>query len=193
MSKLVKPQVQRAKALQHDLEATSGDSDVEWIEADNLVVDMTYQRTQERGKVYRIATNFDPDAFGVLIVSRRKDGTEVLIDGGHRVAAIRDLGWEDQKLPAVVHTGLSLEEEAKIFTLTNRDRTKPTPRDMFRADVASKQPEALEIQAVFDKHGLELTNRTVRSRLWPCRPPGPRKRPRICKRRIHFLTRLTRL
>jgi hypothetical protein len=124
----------------------------------DLVVDETYQRPLDPGKVYRIATNFDPDAFGVIVINRRDTGETAIIDGGHRVAALYDMGWDDQKVQAVIHQGLTVAEEARIYAILNKERTKPKATDIFRADVTAGFPDALEVQSVLDKHGLKVVN-----------------------------------
>lgn len=138
-------------------------SDVEWVDADTLVVDRSYQRTLESNKVFRIATEFDPEAFGTLVVSHRTTGENVIIDGGHRVAAIHiledvDPSWLDQKLPAVVHRDLTVADEARIFSTLNANRTKPKPGTMFTASTVAGDKDAIEIQFVLDKYGLEVTD-----------------------------------
>lgn len=156
---LRQPKVSRSKKLNTTSTPNQeGQPPVEWLSYGDLVVDDRYQRSIQQPKVYKIATEFDPDVFGVLTVSIRDDGTKVLIDGQQRTAGLREMDWnEDQKVPCVVHRNLSLQEEARIFVLTNEGRTKPKPYDIFKADVIAGRPEAVEIQEVFDKHDLEVT------------------------------------
>lgn len=154
---LTTPKLDRSRPLNVTVESSKGDSvEVTWIPVKDLVSDSSYQRGLEPNKVYKIATTFDPDAFGTLVISKRVDGTLAIIDGGHRVAAMYDLGWEDQSVPAVVHTGLSLEDEARVFTTLNSNRTKPKPQDIHKADVVAREPNAVAIQAVLDKYGVPV-------------------------------------
>lgn len=134
-----------------------GKATLEWIGVDDLVVDSTYQRELEPRKVARIVNDFDPDAFGSLVISLREDGTKAVIDGSHRRAAVIEMGWNDQKVPANIHRGLSVEDEARIFSILNSNRTKPKVVDLFRANVAAGQPMAVAINQVFVKHGLVPT------------------------------------
>lgn len=130
---------------------------VEWIGVDDLIVDESYQRPLEPRKVAKIVKDFDPDAFGALVVSLRSDGTKALIDGGHRVEALAQMGWLDQQVPATIHRGLTVEQEARIFSILNSNRTKPKVVDLFKADVRAGNPTAVAINLLFEKHGLEPT------------------------------------
>lgn len=137
-------------------------SRVEWVEVESLVVDKSYQRDLEPRKVSKIVKDFDPDAFGTLAVSIRVDGTRAVIDGGHRTAALREMGWNDQQVEAVVYRGLSLEREAQIFATLNSNRTKPKPVEIFRAEVLAGNPTSAAINQVFTKYGLVPTQSIIK-------------------------------
>lgn len=127
-----------------------------WIRADRLTIDPDYQRPLNQRKVRQIARDFDPDAFGVLYVSRRADSTHVIIDGQQRHAAVLQMGWGDQRIPAQVFTGLSLQHEAALFRRYNELRTKPRPLDLHRAAVVARDKRALALEKVLSDHGLRF-------------------------------------
>lgn len=129
------------------------------VKVNELVIDMSYQREPNARKVSSIARAFNPDAVGVLICSAREDGTIAVIDGGHRVAAMHMLNLSDETVDCLIYFGLSIEEEAKIFHLMNDNRTKPKTNDIFKSKVASKDVDALTIQAILDRYGLSVVNR----------------------------------
>ena len=64
---------------------------IEWVHTSELTVDYSYQRTIDnegsRRLITSIAANFDWRLCVPLVVSRRMDGTKVIIDGQHRWAA----------------------------------------------------------------------------------------------------------
>src|SRR4051812_31723657 len=95
-----------------------------WIRASRLAVDASYQRPRNERKIRKIANNFDPDALGVLYVSKRADGTYVILDGQQRHAALIEMGWQDQQVPCHVYTGLSVADEARLFGEYNELRTR---------------------------------------------------------------------
>lgn len=125
----------------------------------DLVIDMSYQRFPNEDKVNNIVKNFNHDALGVLICSIREDGTIAVIDGGHRVAALRMMNLENSTVDCLVYFGLTIAEEAKIFNLMNDNRTKPKTHDLFKAKVTAQDPEAVAINAILEKHNLQMTNR----------------------------------
>lgn len=128
------------------------------IKVSDLYLDMSYQRSPNEIKVSSIARNFDPDAFGVIICSVREDNIIAIIDGGHRIAAMRMLGLENTTVNALVYFGLTIQEEARIFTLINDERTKPKTSDIFRAEVTAGISESLELNKVLSDLKLVATN-----------------------------------
>lgn len=133
---------------------TSGE--LMWVRADTLTVDPRYQRPIQEQKVRKIQNEFDPDAFGVLYISSRKNGEDVVLDGQQRLNAVLGMGWGDQLVPAIVYTGLTVAEEAALFTLYNAVRTKPRPSDMYRAALVAGDPSVKAIQAIIDNLGLAI-------------------------------------
>jgi hypothetical protein len=127
-----------------------------WLRADRLTVDPDYQRPLNQRKVRQIARDFDPDAFGVLYVSKREDSTHVIIDGQQRHAAVMSMGWGDQRVPVQVFSGLSRPHEAALFRRYNELRTKPRPLDLHRAAVVARDKRALAIEKVLADNGLRF-------------------------------------
>lgn len=134
----------------------------EWLRADTLTVDPAYQRAENDPKIRKIMREFNPDAIGVLYVSRRDDGTVVIIDGQQRRAAFLRMGWGDQRLPCMVYSGLTQAEEASLWTDYNELRTKPTPLDRFRADLVAGDPDAVSVQQILDRHNLTFGTATTK-------------------------------
>jgi hypothetical protein len=123
----------------------------------DLIVDPRYQRELNIRRVRRDSEQFDPMVFGMLLISQRSDMTKVILDGQHRKAMLILMGWEDQLVPCFVYRGLSLEDEAKIFRMTNERRVRPTSIDLFRARVVEKDPVATDITSILSGHGLRVT------------------------------------
>jgi len=131
------------------------------VSVEDLMIDMSYQRFPNENKVNDIVKNFDPDAIGVLICSAREDGTIAVIDGGHRVAALRMLGFEKMNVDCLVYFDLTIAEEAKIFNLMNDNRTKPKTQDRFKAKVTSNDTNAVELNDIFKTVGLEVATKPM--------------------------------
>lgn len=128
------------------------------VKVKDLIIDLTYQRAPSREKVGRIVHEFDPNALGVIICSMRENGVVAVIDGGHRVTALNVMGLGDTDIRCLVFFGLSVNEEAEMFTVLNDNRTKPKTQDIFKSKVIAKDPQAVEINNVLIKYGLRPGN-----------------------------------
>lgn len=138
----------------------------QWIKVTDLSTDPRVNtRPVNTRRVKQMAAKFDPDAIGVILVSRRADGDHIILDGQHRWALMYEVGWEDQSLPSLVHENLSLADEARIFRIMNQARSKPRPIDMYYARLTEGDPDALAIQQVLEARNLAVRsgpqNRTV--------------------------------
>lgn len=123
---------------------------------DDLSIDRRVQRTEgvSEVRVAEIAANFNPAAIGTLTVSHRASGQNIILDGAHRVAAARLVGYAD-KLPAIVHTGLTLQQEAEMFLLLN-DFKSPSSITRFKVRVVQGDPVAVEINRIIQEHGWHV-------------------------------------
>jgi hypothetical protein len=128
-----------------------------WVPVKDIKVDPTYQRPIQQARVERMAMHFDPDAFGSLTLSRRETGFLYVVDGQHRVALMRSMGWDDQQVPALVYHGLSLEEEARIFRIMNAEAAKPKALDIWKARLAEGEPVAVDITRIVESLGLKIS------------------------------------
>lgn len=90
---------------------------IEWVNIAAIIVDTRYQRALQAYKVRRIAGNFDAEAVGVLLVSKREGGEYVILDGQHRLAALRMV--DRTHALCQVFSGLTLAREAQIYVQCN--------------------------------------------------------------------------
>lgn len=129
-----------------------------WIGADELEIDHSYQRSRIRPSwVKQIAENFDPDLLQPLRVNlRRWDGDRyVVMDGQHRLLAVRRLGWHEQKLPCIVYDNLPYEVEAKLFDTQGYSRPL-TPAERFKSELSRHEPEAAIIDGMVRRAGFQI-------------------------------------
>lgn len=138
------------------METTITTGNLEWLDVSTLKVDPEYQRELSAPWVRRIAREFDPDVLGVLVVSRRENGDVYVVDGQHRVAAIMEMGWHDQRVPCNVYEGLSLSDEAKIFWKPQTSRKYLSPGPRFRARLMAGEPTALRIREIVEENGFSV-------------------------------------
>lgn len=126
------------------------EQDFQIIGLDKMFVD-EYQRILHSEEVEKIVKDFLPGKLGVLEVSEREDGRYAVIDGQHRMAALRRLGYKYARCN-VVH-GLSVQDEAYNFT-HQRDNTKNlTARDNFKSSVIAGEEASTKINYILTKNG----------------------------------------
>lgn len=127
-----------------------------WLPA-NALLSPSYQRPLRLSWAKTIARELDPDKFWPLLVSRRDDGDYVL-DGQHRLYAVRDLlHWDDQNVPCEVYSGLSLAMEAKLYATQAATGRKPlTPVERLYAELTAGDPEAVTLAATVERAGLAI-------------------------------------
>jgi uncharacterized protein DUF6551 len=101
------------------------------------------------------AQNFDLEALGYPVVSFR-DGVWYIVDGQHRVAALRMMGWDDQQIECEVYEGLSEADEAELF-LKRNNRRAVRPFDKFKVAVAAGREAESDINRIVMTLGLKVS------------------------------------
>lgn len=131
----------------------------ELVELADLVIDPRCQRPLNVNKVNKMMLAFDPDFLGQLIVSRRKEGTLILLDGQHRRETVLRLVSNGRKvetiLKAEVFEGLSLREEAELFLGFNFT-SKPQWLDQFIVRITANDPDAVAIHHIIVDNGWKI-------------------------------------
>lgn len=138
---------------------TSTSSYVIALRADKLFADQqNYQRDLEAPRVEKMVAEFDSQLVGVLKVSERDDGRYAILDGQHRWAAVC-LAHPDAAaahLVCEVHTGLSVEDEARLYYEIDLKRKKLSWIARWRARRGTGDPSVLAIEEVLARHGLKV-------------------------------------
>jgi hypothetical protein len=118
-----------------------------------------WQRELSPAAVDRMCKEFDPLLLKPWVVSEKSTGEMLALDGKHRTTVLRRLGFPAETLvSAMVLTGLSDEEDAKLFLRLNKDR-HVGPTDRFRARLIAKDRPAEALQRVFDRVPLDVRYR----------------------------------
>lgn len=123
-----------------------------------MFVDETYQRPVQLARARAMAVDWDRRLAGVIVVSDRGAAAApryAVIDGQHRVAGAR-LRDPSSLLVAIVHEGLSVADEARLFDRLNRERRRPSTWDHWRARKSSGDPAVLAIEEVVTGLGLRI-------------------------------------
>lgn len=126
------------------------------LDVKSIKVDRSYQRDL-RNSYLRIASEFDPRLLGAISVSNRGTGAKpdyYVIDGQHRLAALTELGITT--VDAIVYSGLSVEDEARMFSMQDRKRTKISSYDLYVAGKNLQGTPYHTLAAICDEVGLQV-------------------------------------
>ena len=123
------------------------------IEVGKLKIRPSYQRPLVERRVVRMANDWDDELAGTIEVSF-SEGHYWVVDGQHRLAAMRAKGVRVCR--ALVHYGLTIDEEARLFARLNSQRTAIVPRDLYRAELVAGVERSIRVRDTLDKHGLHV-------------------------------------
>ena len=113
-----------------------------------------YQRPTNTTQAANIANYFDEAKLGALTVSSR-DGKFYLIDGAHRICALRTLGYTHAH--CLVLEGLTAVDEAKLFRSQDKDKRFLLPYDFFKAGRIAGDEKCLHIDSIVAAAGLKVS------------------------------------
>lgn len=133
--------------------------DIRPLKVADLIVDPDVQRDLDQRRVAKIAEDLNLEALGVVTVSHRANGTYHIIDGQHRVAALKVAGGEGDKVMCRVFDDLAVQEEAELFRLLN-NTAKPMAVDLFRVRVVEGEAAAIDISRILSDHGWKVGTST---------------------------------
>lgn len=127
-----------------------------WVAVADIHVNPRAQRDLRPGWAAQIAAEFDPDRFLPPLLSHRGNRYYV-IDGQHRIEAIRLMGWEDQQVQCWVYDGLTESEEADLF-LWHNNRKSVGAFDKFQTAVVAERDTETDINRVVLLQGLKVAH-----------------------------------
>lgn len=113
------------------------------------------QRPLQAGWVRKLYRNMDLDALGTFTVSRRDDGRLILLDGGHRQAALFEHDMGDWSVRCEVYHGLDLPTEAGLFRRLNSRRSVSALEDFLKG-VVEGDGECVVINRTCKRVGLKV-------------------------------------
>ncbi len=103
----------------------------------------------------KIAANLDLNKIGYPIINHR-DGNYWVVDGQHRIYALRENGFEKDNLDCEVYDGLTDAEMADIFL--GRDARKPVPLfDKFHVACTAGRRRENDIRRIIETNGQKIT------------------------------------
>jgi len=137
-------------------------NDTVQVPVKKIFVDEAYQRSLNSRRVAQMVKEFCESWFLPVILSSRTDDRYAALDGGHRVAVAKEKGL--RTIAAVVHKGLSIQEEAALFSHLNGGEAcaqkprnaKLSPYDLLRGKLASGDNIAILASDIVTRAGYEF-------------------------------------
>ena len=112
-----------------------------------------YQRATNFVQVKNIVRNFDEAKLGTLTLSRR-DGKYYIIDGAHRLSALRALGYTHALCEIL--EGLTYKDEADYFRRQGQDKRALRPIDLFKAGIIAGDEMCIGIREIVDSNDFKI-------------------------------------
>jgi hypothetical protein len=129
---------------------------LEWVKPTDLYVDGTYQRDLSKRSVALISKMIREFAWNRMKppIVVKSGGKLHVVDGQHTgiVAATLRL----PEIPVFIVAAEALDERARSFVGHNTDRITVAPLDIYRALLASGDPEASDVDAVLKRAKVRL-------------------------------------
>ena len=125
------------------------------IPSNLLLTGQGYQRTVQEKDLAKLLREWDNRVLEPLLVSFR-DGKYYVIDGQHRLAAIRRMNdGKDAIIPCTVLTGLTYEDEADLFYRIDAAKRRLSAAQATKALVeAETDPEVNEVLRLLKDAGF---------------------------------------
>jgi len=112
-----------------------------------------YQPTTNPSQVDRIVAAFDEAKLGMPIVSER-NGQNHLLDGAHRIAALRKIGYTHAM--CIVLQGLTYQDEADYFRTQNQNSRPLTKFNLFKAGLEAGDEMCVMIDKICQDNGFTV-------------------------------------
>lgn len=133
---------------------------------DYLYVDLDYQRRLSLNQIINNLLDsggFDKSAAGHIDVAKRTDGKLFVWDGLHRVIMAALCGITKMPISTFIHStsdsiGKQQEKEARLFEKRNGKHKKVKAEEVFKAQICSKNNDALELLELMKKSKLDIEN-----------------------------------
>ena len=123
-----------------------------WLEVEN---DERYQRVIRPAWIAYLVANWDDDLAVTFLVSHR-DGRYFVVDGQHRMLALRERGDTEVRVACVIFEGLVTAEEAKRFRRTQQDRKSLSSVDFFRSGLIEGDPLVHDVFRIVAEEGFNV-------------------------------------
>lgn len=113
------------------------------------------QRKFSKAQAEEYAANLDLDKLGIPIVNFR-EGVYWILDGQHRIWALKANGFENDRIECEVYEGLTDAEMADIF-LGRDDRRAINPFEKFHVACTAERSRETDIRRTVESQGLKIS------------------------------------
>lgn len=127
-----------------------------WVPINRLVVSDQAQRELKQYRVDHLVAHFDHEQVGTPVVNERH-GRFFIIDGQHRVAALKEIYDDTHQVQCWAYAGLTEEEEAEKFLKLN-DTLTVGAMDRYLVSVEAGRAIETDIDRIVRACGLTVSN-----------------------------------
>lgn len=127
---------------------------LEWVPISRMRVSQIAQREFKPHWVNKIIAEFQAEWLGVPTLNLR-DGYYYIVDGQHRVEALRSMGMGGHSLECFIYEGLTESEEAELFLRLNFNLAVDA-FNKFTVGVTAHRAIQTEIQRIVEDEGLRI-------------------------------------
>jgi len=132
------------------------------IKTERIQIASAYQRALRTSMVSEIVRNYQPEAFGVLVVGERADKSLWCVDGQTRLKSAVKLGIDE--VPCLVFDSLGKEHEASLFRLLNT-QTNQSKLQKMKALLCEGDANTHDLVATVERAGFKIGFNGEKS--WP--------------------------
>lgn len=117
--------------------------------------DIAQREKINQARVDKIAADFDLEQLGTPTVNER-DGSFYVMDGMHRIQALKQIGWGDQQIQCWTYADLTDEQMAERFLKLN-DTLAVGAFDKFRIGINAGREVETDIDRIVRAQGLHVS------------------------------------
>jgi hypothetical protein len=125
------------------------------------VIEGFQRKILNRLRIKKIKADFSWVSFGrpVAYILSLDPPLYSIIDGQHRVTAVREMWGESIEIPILIVDKPEYTERAEMFVQTDENRTKLHPLDKFNAELEAQRAEAVGINDIAQSVGARVGQR----------------------------------
>jgi hypothetical protein len=123
---------------------------------EDVYVNHEYQRLLNTRRIDRMESEFDETLVQPIKGFEMDDGRFEAFDGQHTRGLLERMGWK--QVPTIAYNGILSEVEARAlqFVRFNTMQKKPTPLEIFKAELRAGESRATVLDQISRRHGYVI-------------------------------------